>query len=151
MHPALKVILIGCGVIVVVGIVAIALVGWYVKSHSGDWIAQGKAIRAEGAAYGKSVSESQCLGETMSRYRANRGMMSGIRQRVWLSGCLEAASLDAEFCSAVPAEQQFGSTVTWRVARCQDFGLQGDSTCPNILAEVQRYCASPARKKKQTG
>ena len=148
MNPILKVVLIGCGVIVVVGIVAVALIGWYVKSHGSDWMAQGKAIRAEGATFGRGTTESQCLTEAMSRYRAKRGMMSGIRQRIWLQGCLEASSFEPDFCSGVPAEEQFGATVRWRVSRCQDLGLQGDSTCPNILAEMQRYCAGPARRKK---
>lgn len=148
MNPVLKVFLIGCGVIIVLGIVAAAVIGWYLKSHSAQWVAQGRAVRAEGAAFGRNTTESQCLSEAMSRYRANRGIVSGIKQRVWLQGCLEASAFEPEFCSAIPAEEQFAATVRWRVARCQDFGLQGDSTCPNIVAEVQRYCVGSERKKK---
>lgn len=148
MHPVLKFFLIGCAVVIVLGIIAVAVVGWYVKSHSGQWMAQGKAVRGEGMSFGRTATEPQCVSEAMTRYRAHTGMVNGISQRLWLDGCLETASVDAEFCAGVPAEDQFTASVTWRVKQCRDFGFQGDSTCPNIVAEVQRYCAGPVRRKK---
>jgi len=74
--------------------------------------------------------------------------MGGVRVRMWLSGCLEASQPSEGFCNGVPPEREFMRTVTWRVEQCRARGLTGDSTCPNILAEVQQYCAGTSRSAK---
>ena len=95
------------------------------------------------------VSESMCVAEAMTRYSRDRGMISGIKQRLWLAGCLETSKLDPEFCASVPPDSEIMRSASWRTSQCSTFGLGGDSTCPNILAEVQTYCAGTERRKKQ--
>jgi len=147
MKPVVKGVLIGCSVLVVLGVAAIVAIGWFVKTRSGDLVAKGKVIHSEGATFGRGTSESQCVATAMDRYRNDRGVVGGIKQRVWLSGCLETSTVETNFCDGVPAQDAIAGTVAWRVARCSDLGFAGDSTCPNILAEVQTYCGG-ARKKK---
>lgn len=150
MKPAVKGILIGCSVLAVIVIACVVSVGFFVKSRSRDWIARGKEVRAEGEAFGRGVSESMCVSESMRRYSRDRGMISGVKQRLWLAGCLETSRLEPAFCASVPPDSEILRTAGWRVNQCSTFGLGGDSTCPNIFAEVQTYCAGTGRKKKQT-
>lgn len=151
MKPVVKGVVIGCSVLLVLGAAAAVAIGWLLKSKSRDFVAKGKAMRSEGAQFGRDLSESQCLAEAMARYRKSTGMVSGIRQAVWLGACLETSAIDTGFCANVPPEDELVRTVAWRVARCADLGFSGDSTCPNILAEVQRYCGGAVRKKKISG
>lgn len=148
MKPVTKVLLFGCLAIVVIGIVAIVAIGWFVKSRSGEWIAQAKSVRADGARFGLTASESQCVDEMMARYRRDPGMMTSVKQSVWLGGCLESSAPQPDFCNGVPAQNEIMRSATWRNSRCAEAGLRSDAVCPNLFTEVQRYCYSEARKKK---
>src|SRR6185369_5697260 len=106
MKPAVKGILIGCSVLTVIAIACILSVGVFVKSKGTDWIARGKEARAEGEAFGRGVSESVCVSEAMARYGRDRGMISGVKHRLWLSGCLQTSRLDPEFCTSVPPDSE---------------------------------------------
>lgn len=144
----MKFVLIGCAVILVIAIAVAIGVGYYVRSHSAEWLEQGKAIRTEGTSFGAKAAEPQCLSEAMARYRSDRGMRSGIKQGVWLGGCLETSSIDPQFCTDVPPEAELLRTAAWRNERCAEFGMKGDTVCPSILQQMQRYCFSPERRKK---
>jgi hypothetical protein len=146
--PVTKVLIFGCSAVVVIAIVAVVAGVWFVRSKSGEWIAQGKAVRAEGGSFGLHASESQCLSETMTRYRSAPGMMGGVKQSVWLGGCLDASAYDPEFCTGVPPMEEIVRTAEWRNRVCAGFGLSGDPTCPSMLSEMQRYCAGEKRRTK---
>jgi hypothetical protein len=148
MKPVAKGFLIGCSVLLVLGIAAVIALVLFVKSKSTEFITRGQQMREQGAAFGRYVTESECLTEAMTRYRPKRGMVNGITQGVWLDGCLEPSTLEQHFCTAVPPQTQMTATVKWRVDRCKELGFPGDSTCPNILAAVQNYCESPERRQK---
>jgi hypothetical protein len=75
-------------------------------------------------------------------------MVGSIKTTVWLGGCLETSPLSDGFCADVPSEVEFTRTATWRAEQCRQHGFAGDSTCPAIFSEVQRYCHSPARARK---
>ena len=148
MKPLAKYLLAGCLVLVLLVIAGVAAVAWYVRTHKDDLLAQAREVRADGAKAGKDLSEGRCVDDALSRYSNDRGVIGGVRTRVWLSGCLEASQPTEGFCSGVPPESEFMRTVTWRVDQCRARGLAGDSTCPNILAEVQQYCAGASRSAK---
>ena len=140
--------LIGCSVIVVLGIIAVGAITWFMKTRGKALFEQGQALRAEGKSFGGNVTESQCVTQAMDRYRRGRGITGGVRTTVWLSGCLESSAAEPEFCNGVPLTDEFTRTVSWRLERCEQLGFKGDSTCPNIFAEVQRYCEGSKRKEK---
>jgi len=148
MKPVVKGLLIGCSVLLVLAIVLVVAVGFFVKSKSSDLIARGKEMRTEGETFGRGVSESMCVSEAMRRYSADRGMISGVKQRLWLAGCLETSTFEPSFCASIPPQSELMRSAEWRVKQCATFGMSGDSTCPNVLAEVPTYCGGAGRQKK---
>ncbi|HEX7676890.1 MAG TPA: hypothetical protein VF713_02115, partial [Thermoanaerobaculia bacterium] len=148
MKPLAKYLLAGCLVLVLLVIAGVAAVAWYVRTHKDDLLARAREVRADGAKAGKELTEARCVDDALSRYSNDRGVIGGVRTRVWLTGCLDTSQPTEGFCSGVPQEREFMRTVTWRVDQCRARGLAGDSTCPNILAEVQQYCGGTSRSAK---
>lgn len=146
MAPATRGILIGCGGVLLVGVAgAIALVLWF-RSHGPGLMASGKAAQAAGAKAGAGSSDAQCVDAALANYASDRGLVGAVQARVWMHGCLGTARATEGFCQGVPPEDEIMRSATWRLAGCDAHGLGGDSTCPNILAEVQRHCdALPAQ------
>jgi hypothetical protein len=148
MNSVAKGFLIGCSVLLVLALIAVGGITWFMKTKGADLIEQGQAMRTEGTSYGANVAESQCVTQALDRYRRDKGITGGVRATVWLGGCLESSAVEPEFCSGVPLTDEFTRTVSWRLQRCEELGLKGDSTCPNIFSEVQRYCEGSVRKGK---
>jgi hypothetical protein len=69
-------------------------------------------------------------------------MLNAVQARLWLAGCLDSARQTEGLCAGVPEETAILGSAAWRVAQCDAHHLGGDSTCPNILAEVQKHCAA---------
>jgi hypothetical protein len=149
MKPVVKGLLIGCSILLAALLILAGVLIWFAASKKDELIASGNKIRAEGTAFGKNVAEPRCVDEALERYRKDKGMVSGIQNAIFLGGCLEASAFDPDFCAGVPSEDEFTRTITWRVEQCRNRGFAGDSTCPNIFSEVQRYCHGPARAKKK--
>jgi hypothetical protein len=150
MKPAVRYSLIGCAIFALLLAAGIAGIAWYVNAHKGELVAKAKAVRSDGANAGKDLDESRCADESLSRYRTDGGMVGGMKKAVFLGGCLETSQISDGFCADVPREEEFMRSATWRVEQCRRHGFAGDSNCPNILAEVQRYCYGPVRVRKLT-
>src|SRR5215210_955735 len=134
MKSVAKGFLIGCSVLLVLGIAAIGAFVWFAKTKGEAWVKKADEVRKDAQTFGQSVPESRCLTEAAARYKKDPGIVSGIEQRVWLGGCLEPSTFEPAFCEGVPPEGEITKSATWRVDRCNELGLKGDSTCPNILA-----------------
>ena len=140
MKPATRGLLIGCGSVVLVGVAfAVALVVWF-RVNGDGLVARGKAAQAAGASAGARLADAQCVDAALADYKNDRGLVGAVQARLWLTGCLGMARATEGFCTGTPAEGQIMASATWRVAACDAHGLGGDSTCPNILAEVQKHC-----------
>ncbi len=148
MKPLAKVLLAGCSVLVLLAVAGIAGVAWFVRTHKDDFVAQARKARSDGAQTGRNLTEGRCVDDALSRYINDKGVLGGVRTRVWLEGCLEASQPTEGFCNGVPSESELMRTVHWRVGQCQARGFTGDSTCPNILAAVQQYCGGTSRSAK---
>ena len=149
MNPTLKWIAIGCAGLLIVGVAAIAVMAWFVKTKGPAIAERANAAHTDGAAFGQKSSESQCFNEAMSRYRRDPGIISGTAQSVWLQACFEPSTVDPQFCADVPAmEDGMRKSIEWRVARCKQLGLGSDSVCQSILSQVQQYCTSSSRRDK---
>jgi hypothetical protein len=153
MKPATRGLLIGCGSVVLLGVACAVAVVLYVRSHGEEWMAAGKAAQAEGAKAGAKLTDAQCVDGALSNYAKDRGLAGAVAARVWMTGCFGTATATADLCTGVPPESAIMRSATWRVERCDAHaaGLGGDSTCANILAEVQKHCdargapAAPSR------
>lgn len=141
----MKGFLIGCGLLIVI---VVLLLGGYVYSKKDEWVAAGEAMRNEGLEFGKGVTERQCLDRAMVRYKEDKTAMGAIRTRLWLGGCLETSMPSADFCSGIPGQTEVIATATWRLKVCEQYGFANDSTCGNIVDEIQEYCQGDNRKNK---
>ena len=135
-----KILLFGCG-----GAVVLAVIARFVYVNKDEWRAKAQQVRFEGIEAGKTLPESGCLDQAMSRYRKNPGRIGAIQVRLWLSGCLETASSQPAFCSAIPGKDEIAATVAWRLGECSRYGFEADSACANVLTEVQNHCESPSQ------
>jgi hypothetical protein len=146
MKPATRGLLIGCGSVALLGLAfAVAGVLWF-RSHGDELMARGKAAQDAGTRAGTSLADAQCVDGALADYMRDRGLVGAVQARLWLTGCLGTARATEGFCNGTPAESQIMASATWRVAACDAHGLGGDSTCPNILAEVQKHCDARARQ-----
>ena len=140
MSGAKKGLLIGCGSVLVLGLVGVVAVVWWVRSYGPGMMESGKATIEEGEKAGATLADTQCVEGALARYATDRGLVGAVQARVWMNGCLGTARATDGFCQGVPPESEIMRSATWRVARCDAHHLGGDSTCPNILAEVQAHC-----------
>jgi hypothetical protein len=140
MKPLAKGLLIGCGTVVL--LVAAAAVGlvWFVNENKGEWMAQGRAVRDEGARAGAQLGGAACVDRTFARYASKRGIGAAIDARVWLDGCLAASPTGGDACPGVPSTGEISRSITWRLAECERRGLGGDSSCSSVLQGVQTFC-----------
>jgi len=136
--------LIGCSVLLVLGIAAI----FVLVSKGTELVTKGRQMREQGAAFGRYVSESECLAEAVTRYRKTTGIVNGMTQAIWLGGCLEPSTKETDFCVGVPPMNDREQSISWRLSRCAAEGFNGDSACANIFEAVEGYCTSAERQKK---
>ena len=150
MSPVAKGFLIGCSILLVLGVVAVVAVVWFAKTKGTELMTRAEQARDQGLAFGKYTTESECQAEALKRYSGDRGIMSGVKHGVWLTGCLEASTLEPDFCKDVPAQTDIQAAAIWRTERCKAAGITGDASCPNVLAPVQEYCESSVRRQKMS-
>jgi hypothetical protein len=143
-----KILVLVCGGAALLGIVIAVATGWFVYSRKDAWLAEGKLIRTEGLETGRASTESACLEMALSRYKLDPTRFGGIRTRVWLSGCLESSLPARDFCADVPATEEIAATVAWRLGTCGRHGFESDTTCANVLTEVQTYCHGEVKAAK---
>ncbi len=148
MTPVVKGLLIGCFVIVAIGVIVIVAIGFYVKQKAPEFIASGQAAQTEGNEYGRSVTESQCVTDALGRHRESPGLTAGITHAIWLEGCLTTSTVEESFCDGVPPEDAMMKSAEWRVRRCTELGFDQNAICREILGQVQGYCAGEVREAK---
>ena len=148
MKPAVKGVLIGCGVLIVIGIIGVVGLVWVVNANKDRLIAQGKAVESEGMQFGKDVAEPKCVDEALSRHMKDSGLTGTIRSSIWLDGCLKSSAFTDGFCDGVPSDDEITGSVVWRNEQCRKRGFGGQ--CGNVLAPVQKYCYSAVRARKKT-
>ena len=148
MTRTVKGLLVGCLVLVFLGVIVLAALGWYVKQKAPEMLASAQSAESEGVSFGKGVSDSQCVSAALERYQANRGIAATVTQSIWLDGCFQTSTIEEKFCDGVPRESDLMRSATWRVARCEEAGIQQDVSCPNLVGRVQTYCEGNVRRSK---
>jgi hypothetical protein len=146
MKPVAKIFLIGCGVMFVLAVVAVALAARWFSANKDRLRVEADQVRAEGRTFGRASTSPGCVAAALDRYRNDRSLVGQIRTRVWLTGCLEGAPFDSAFCAGVPPREEIMRTVTWRLDQCSRHGLEGDADCAKLLTAVQEHCERAAKK-----
>lgn len=150
MKPMVKGVLIGCGSLVAIGVIAIVAMGIYMKQKAPGLIATGRAAEAEGGAYGTGVSESRCVDDVVAKYRTKPGFSSALRESIWLNGCLDTSAVEQDFCAGVPLRSDLADSALWKVSRCTQAGLGQDAACRSLIDNIQPYCEGNVRRMKMT-
>ena len=142
MPKLLKVVLLlaaGCtGVAILLGIAGYF---WF-KSQKDEWKRGAEQAQADAARFSEGRYCHDCVKESLTRLSSCSGLNCEIGARLFLSECLRLTQpVDSSFCSGVPKKSEFLDTVSWRMDRCEQYGLEDDQGCPRILEEWQEYCA----------
>ena len=148
MNSTAKGFLIGCSILFVIGVIVIGAMALFLKSKGTELVTKGRQVSEQGQAFGRYVTESECLTESLTRYRSETGMINAVKQSVWLRGCLEPSTAEPDFCAGVPPRDELNASASWLVERCRQYGFSGDANCPNILQAMQGYCEESSRQGK---
>jgi hypothetical protein len=138
-------------VLIVIASVVALLVGfvvagyfWFQKNR-GRLLAEGQAAAAEGRAFAAGRSSAGCVGEALARLSRCSGLTCEIKHRLFLQGCLEAATPTPGECQGVPSGNEIFASARWALAECQARGHAGEQSCPRVLQAVQRHCHESQR------
>lgn len=135
----LKFVLIGCGGLLVLAIVAVVAGGvWFNRNK--DVLAGGAQ---EGARFGLVRDEAACFQEAQRRAAEATTMAQTVGVGPFLRGCLEYGKPTAGFCDDVPPPTSIGRTAAWQSHRCGD-----NAYCKTTIQVVQTYCVE-GRPKRQ--
>jgi hypothetical protein len=133
----LRVALIGCGGLIVLGILAVAFTTIWWKRNSGDIEAEAIVAAREGARYGVSNDEAACFEQAKQRAAGSLSVAGSFSVGAYMRSCLEFSRQTPAFCDDVPPQKALRRTVEWQAARCGD-----DADCRNVTQVVQQYCTS---------
>lgn len=135
MPPWLKYGLIGCGTLLVLGVIVVGVAVWWF-SRNAPRIASGlEAVVEEGRRAGNGTDEQGCVGLAMEYGGTGvRGMM---RIPAFLEGCLRAARETPGFCDGLPRQEEFRRTVGWPAAQCRG---SNNPRCSAVMQGKLRYC-----------
>jgi hypothetical protein len=129
--------LIGCGVLILLGIAAVVAGGIWWKRNRGDIEAEAVVAAREGARYGVSHDEAACFEEAKQRASGSMSVAGSFSVGTYMRSCLEFSRQTPAFCDDVPPQTALRRSVEWQSARCGD-----DTTCRSVSQVVQQYCTT---------
>ncbi|HEX6368586.1 MAG TPA: hypothetical protein VF006_06630 [Longimicrobium sp.] len=141
----LRVGLIGCGVLVLLGIAGIVATGIWWKRNSGGIQAEATVAAREGARFGVANDEAACFEQAKQRASGSMSVAGSFSVGAYMRSCLEFSRQTPAFCDDVPPQGSLRRTVEWQAARCGD-----DVDCRNVTQVVQQYCTSGRVKRPVT-
>lgn len=138
----LRVGLIGCGVLLLLGIAAVVGTGIWWERNRGDIEAEAAVAAREGARFGLTADEAACFEQAERRAEGSLSLAGGFSVGAYMRSCLEFSRQTPGFCDDVPPQGALRRTIEWQTARCGD-----DLECRNVSQVVQQYCASGRLKR----
>lgn len=106
MPGCLKYGLIGCGALLVLGILAAVAIGFWVSRNQDALEGMIGGAAQEGARFGMGVDEARCVEEARSRIEGGASFTAAMSIGVFTRGCLEFSRETPGFCedlSGAPA------------------------------------------------
>lgn len=146
MKRSTRIILSIFGVLAVLTVAGAGLAVWFVSNNAERWLGQAEDRMQEGRDAGANLDSSGCVDATMARYRKDTGPISAIGERLWLTGCLDTATVDASICPESTAESitgRIGELIAQRAAFCVKHGVPGDQDCQQLAEAVEELCNEP--------
>lgn len=138
----LKVGLIGCGVVLLLGVaLVVSWLLWWNRNRDDLESAAGAAAR-EGARYGLVHDEQACLAEGTRRANDQKSLAEGFAVGAFVRACLEYSRESPGFCQDVPPVTAVRRSAEWQQQRCG-----GDVGCRNASQVTQGYCSEGRPKR----
>lgn len=133
--------------VLVLTIVVSAGVGCRRVSSSGARVVEQQSeARREGTAYGRGRDSQTCVGESLRRLQSSRAFANETAARLFLDGCLSAASVPASFCESLRRLNE-PAAAEWAINECRNRDAEEISRCSRVLQEVLRHCDQKAARK----
>lgn len=138
----LKVVLILFGV----GVLGLALfvggIAWWVSANKERLAATGKNAQEEGARFGASHTQEQCLDDGLSHLKGCGAMdfICEAGNKIRLVSCLGAAQADGT-CNDVPSRNDIFKIATWSNEECTRRGFRGSQQCGRMMQALPEACA----------
>jgi hypothetical protein len=134
--------LLGCGGLVILGIVAFVVIGFWFKRNAPDIeLRAGEAAR-EGARYGITADETGCFAEAVRRANASTTVAGSFTVGAYARACMEYSRQSPGFCDNVPPPTALRRALAWHQERCGT-----DTGCRTVGQVVQQYCADDRPKR----
>lgn len=138
----LKFGLIGCGIVILLVIVAGVAMTIWVHNNSDEFESSGMSGVQEGARFGLRADEAGCLAEASRRAGESGGMAAAFAVGGFMRSCLEFSRPTDGFCADVPPPTALRRTIAWQRERCN-----GEQGCTGVIGGVQTYCAEGQPKR----
>ena len=139
-------IILGVMVVLVIGAVVIGVI--YLASHKEEWRVRGREIAGQGREFGAKSDYQGCVDESIVRYKKEPGFINAFMNNGFMRSCLEASRPTPGFCREVPVGEM-AKLVSWRSAKCTQYGLEHDSNCERFLfMPVVVFCGEQKGKER---
>src|SRR4051812_43327501 len=109
----LKIVLIIGGVGVGLCGLGVGGVTWWFNANKDSLKAKGEAVMADAKAFAQKSDSAGCLKESLTRLKANSGLMDEVTHRIFLAECLRVAPKSAGFCTDVPPQSELMKAALW--------------------------------------
>ncbi|HEX8693155.1 MAG TPA: hypothetical protein VF746_12085 [Longimicrobium sp.] len=135
MPPWAKYLLIGCGTLLVLGVVVVGAAVWWISKNSGRIASRMEGVVEEGRRAGSGTDEQGCVGLALAY--GGEGLQGMVNVRPFLEGCLRAARETPGFCEAVPQPDEFRRSIAWSTAQCRG---SNNPRCSSVMQTKLQYC-----------
>lgn len=131
----LKFALIGCGALVALVVIAIAVGGIWWKRNGAGLQDQAMEASRDGARFGMVRDEQACFAEGRRRAAESTSFQGTFTVGAFVRACMEYSKPTPGFCDNVPPPTSIGRTAAWQAQRCGE-----DMLCRNVSQVQQAYC-----------
>ena len=140
-----KKILIGCGIVAFIGVLAVvAVIGFLMYSASDpDYKREYAAKKAEGAEFGKNTDQDGCMKEGLTRARKMTlfQITPVLVNEVFVQACLKSSRPTPDFCNGVPGYWNL-HTDEWENDQCERAGMDPLQTgCRSVFSARIDHCS----------
>ena len=142
----LKALIAVAVVFVALVIGALVVAGFWWSQNKDKLMARAKEVVTEARDFGANTDNQGCVDESISRYKKEPGISSGISTGIFMRFCLENSRPTPGFCDNVPRPTEFVRTARWRIEQCNKVDLAKDNNCQNLFAPIQQFCEERTRK-----
>jgi hypothetical protein len=120
-------------------IAALAIAGGFLAYH---WAMRNKdqfmAMRRDGIEFGRGKEATQCIDAALAKLDGS--LMSTVKARTFVSGCLSTATASATLCADVPPPIEIMRSAKWSLEQCRAHPTVDQRGCTQVFQEVEQYC-----------